>query len=350
MFNNIQMLRAVAATMVLLYHAASHYQALGGTELLFKLFSSIGYSGVDIFFVISGFVGAHTTLHKARTWSNAWTFATRRLLRIYLGYWPFFATTLAITYAFLPRELAEKDLLGSFFLTAIDLKRLVIFVTWSLTFELLFYVLLFASFALSSRLVKMLVHVLSLAVLLILVWTYATHHTPVLIFIAMLLEFLAGMMVYIYRERLKSWVWIAPCVVVAAAALAIGVGLNASVGSLRIFTFGTAAVALVVLAVVLEQSRTFVANRLLVALGDSSYTLYLAHLLLLMIFYYLGIRDFLAHQPVFVRESGFLLFLGTCLWITHWFYIWVEGPVYRWANAACSPGASVSAWRAPDAK
>src|SRR6185369_11737463 len=139
MFKNIQMLRAVAAAMVLLYHAVPHYQAMGGASLLFIKAASTGFAGVDIFFVISGFVAAHSTLDKARTVSNAWVFAKRRLLRIYLGYWPFFGLTLALTGVYAPRALDEMDLISSFFLTRIELKSLLLFVTWSLSFELLFY-------------------------------------------------------------------------------------------------------------------------------------------------------------------------------------------------------------------
>lgn len=50
MFNNIQMLRAVAAAMVFFYHAGAHYQALGGGLHFFSQFASIGFSDVDIFF------------------------------------------------------------------------------------------------------------------------------------------------------------------------------------------------------------------------------------------------------------------------------------------------------------
>ena len=166
----------------------------------------------------------------------------------------------------------------------------------------------------------------------------------------MLLEFLAGVIVYIHRAKLKSRVWIGPCLVAAALAYALGARLHASDGSVRIFTFGTAAVALVMLAVVLEQSQTFVANRFWVALGNSSYTLYLAHLSLLVAFYFLGIRGFLASQPGGVREAGFFLYLGFCFWLTHWFYIRVEAPLYRWASSARSLPPPDRAWQSPNAK
>jgi len=333
MFKNIQMLRAVAAAMVFFYHADAHYQVLGGRFLLFSQFASIGYSGVDIFFVISGFVVAHTTLNQARTFSNAWIFARRRLLRIYLGYWPFFAITLALSYIYSPSALPELDLLGSFFLTTIDARRMVVFVTWSLTFELLFYAIVSATFGLPVRVVKPLVHICGIGIALLLILTFSTPHTPVLMFLSFFLEFLAGAMVHLHRERLKRGLWIGPLLLVVFVAFTVGANLHATNDSVRIFTFGVGALALVMLALVLEQSRTLTANKIWIALGDSSYTLYLVHPSLLTVFYYWGIRDFLAGHSEFVRETGFLLYLGLGIWISQALYVRLERPLYRWASS-----------------
>lgn len=338
MFNNIQMLRAVAAAMVLFYHATPQYQAMGGASRLFISFANVGYTGVDIFFVISGFVAAHTTLNKTRSIFNAWTFVQRRLLRIYLGYWPFLGISLVLTFLYVPATLSDLDLVSSFFLTSIDLKRLALSVTWSLTFELLFYAIVTASFALSARVVKLWVHICGAGLLLILIWTYRTPHSPLLLFLSMFLEFLAGVLVYIHRKRLESRWWIGPCLFVAFVAFVMGAHLHATDGSVRIFTFGTGALALVMLVLTLEQSRTLIASRIWVALGDASYTLYLVHLSLLLVFYFWGIRDFLASQPALLRETGFFLFLGLCIWISRMLYLWIEAPLYRRASASHASG------------
>lgn len=334
MFNNIQMLRAVAAAMVFFYHAGAHYQALGGGLHFFSQFASIGFSGVDIFFVISGFVVAHTTLGQTRTLSNAWIFAQRRLLRIYLGYWPFFGLTLALTYLYEPTALAKMKLLSSFFLTTIEAQRTVLYVSWSLTFELLFYAMVTAAFALSVQVVKPLVHVCAIGVFLILLLTFSAPDSSALMFISFLLEFLAGMLVYIHRERLKSRLWIGPLALAVLVAFAIGAQFHATNGSVRIFTFGMGALTLVMLALVLEQSGTLIANKFWVALGDASYTLYLVHPCVLSVFYFWGIRDFLAGQSVFLRETGFFLYVGLGLCISQALYILMERPLYRWASSS----------------
>lgn len=333
MFNNIQMLRAFAASLVLIHHAGAHYQAMGGIWGWFSQLASVGFAGVDVFFVISGFVAAHTTFDKARSWSNAWHFARRRLARIYLGYWPFLAAMMAITWVFTPAAIPKIDVLGSVFLTTIKLDRLAIYVTWSLTFELLFYALVSATLLLPMRQVNRLVYLAALGVFASLVATYSQAHSAVQIFTAMLFEFLAGMLIYMHRQSLGQR-WLVPvCALLGGAAFVLGARLHATDGSIRIFTFGLGAVAWVTLAVALEQTRTYVANRVLVALGDASYTLYLSHLLLLAAFYFMGLRDFLAVQSGWVRETGFFLFLAFCLWFSHLLYIVMERPLYRWAVA-----------------
>ena len=331
MFSNIQMLRAIAAAMVFFFHAAQHYQALGGQSHLFFNLASFGFSGVDIFFVISGFVVAHTTLGNTRTLGNAMSFAKRRLMRIYLGYWPFFALTLVTAYMYEPAVQADQQFLLSFLLATIDAKGMVLFVSWSLTFEAIFYALVTATFGVAEEPFKRMVQATGICIFLVLVWTYPKPHSLPVMFASFLFEFIVGMTIYIHKDHLvKRWL-IAPLAAVAIIAWLMGWHLHATNDSVRTFTFGTGAAALVMLVLVLEQSKTALANRFLVALGNSSYTLYLAHPLLLSIFYFWGIRDFLAMQSPLIREAGFFLYLALCIGICQILYELLERPLYRWA-------------------
>lgn len=331
MFSNIQMLRAVAAAMVFFFHATGHYQALGGQSDIFLKFAAFGFSGVDIFFVISGFVVAHTTLGKTRTLSSAISFSKRRLLRIYLGYWPFFALTLLVAYIYEPAVQADQQFLLSFLLGTIDPKALVLFVSWSLTFEAIFYALIAATFGISVELFKRMVLASGIFIFILLIWTYSEVHSSYLIFASFLLEFIAGITIYIYKDCLARRWLIAPIAAVIVIAFLAGIRLHATNDSVRIFTFGAGAVASVMLAVVLEQSKTALASGIAVTLGNASYTLYLAHPVLLGIFYFWGIRDFLALQLPLVREAGFFMYLALCIGISQMLYALIERPLYRWA-------------------
>ncbi len=332
MFNNIQMLRAVAAAMVFFFHADPHYQALRGAGRLFSSIASFGFAGVDIFFVISGFVVAHTTLERSRNLTSAWKFARRRVLRIYLGYWPFLALTLLLAYLYTPEALAEFDLLRSFFLATIDAKRTAVYVAWSLSFELLFYATVTATFVLPAVLMKRASYTTAIVVFGVLLWTLGVPHNTAMMFLSFSLEFLVGFVVYIHRQKFCSMWLIGPLAMVVIAAFSAGVQWQANNGSLRILTFGTGAVALVMLALLAEQSRFLIANKTWVALGDSSYTLYLFHPSLLTAFYWWGLRDFLAAQPEIWRDTGFFLLLALGLWTSHHLYRMMERPLYRWAT------------------
>ena len=72
MLSSIQVLRGIAAVMVVMFHGLGF---------------QIGSSGVDIFFVISGFIMFHTNRNAFGLTGAAILFFKRRLLRIAPLYW-----------------------------------------------------------------------------------------------------------------------------------------------------------------------------------------------------------------------------------------------------------------------
>jgi len=117
-YDTIQVLRFGAALMVVLTHCASGYFLPGN-------------AGVDIFFVISGFI--ITRVLGQRT---AGDFARDRLTRIYPIYWLALLPLLPWGGAFDPARLATSASLWPWF-GAINLPYLV--PGWTLMYELLFY-------------------------------------------------------------------------------------------------------------------------------------------------------------------------------------------------------------------
>lgn len=329
MFQNIQLLRAVAAFMVFCFHAAPQYHAMGGRWISFERVASLGFAGVDVFFVISGFVAALTTLGKPRTAANASEFLKRRVLRIYLGYWPFFAIALAVFAVTPGQNVQQMNLLGSFFLTTVEMPRLLLYVSWSLTYELLFYIIVSATFCLPARAVVWIAHFALVGLVSVMALKWHDPLSPLFIFLAFFLEFLAGSLLFVYRQVLLTRWLIFPCAILAGIGYGLGGSIMATDGAPRIFTFGMGAVFLVMLAVVLEQSRTWQAGRFIVSLGDASYTLYLIHLILLVVFAS-TVRGTLAEQPLVWRELGFFLFLACGVWLSRVLYSHMELPLYRW--------------------
>ena len=91
----LQALRALAALAVLFFHMAPHW-ALSPHLAPAQAWMHWGFSGVDVFFVLSGFV-VYQTADKPSY--SARRFLLRRGLRIYLGYWPVLLLTAALAWA-----------------------------------------------------------------------------------------------------------------------------------------------------------------------------------------------------------------------------------------------------------
>ena len=134
----IQSLRAVAALMVLFFHIGPH---LAAAPLLAPLqgLTQWGFSGVDIFFVLSGFVVYRTAKSSMQAYDTA-TFVRHRLLRVYSGYWPALIAFAFVSVVLLrvPLPPLEKILLSSV-LAYHDLFDNWLGAAWSLTYELSFY-------------------------------------------------------------------------------------------------------------------------------------------------------------------------------------------------------------------
>jgi len=80
-------LRAIAIVMVLLWHLTpGHNSDRGLRSLVFKL-SDVGWSGVDLFFVLSGFLITRILLRAKNESRPIWFFVVRRLLRIVPAYY-----------------------------------------------------------------------------------------------------------------------------------------------------------------------------------------------------------------------------------------------------------------------
>ena len=141
MLYNIQFLRFVAAMLVVLYHSAIRLPENDSAfRIIFNAGESVGFAGVDIFFVISGYIMAHTSAGQSGT-ANSMNFARRRLARIFSGYWPFFILAVIIFAYLRPEHFAASNLVKSFLLWPQPLNHVLLEITWTLSFELYFYLL-----------------------------------------------------------------------------------------------------------------------------------------------------------------------------------------------------------------
>lgn len=329
MLVNIQLLRALGALLVLLHHALPHYQAMGGNNPLLVAISKWGFLGVDIFFVISGFIIAHTTMSKSRGTRSALIFLWHRLSRIFLGYWPFYALCLYLA-SHSPAALSGYNLIGSFFLLLLPQSSLVLSVSWSLSYELYFYAIFFALFWIPTRIIRKAMPVAFVALITInLTCKTDTSNSLDFLLSGFLLEFFAGVMIGLAANPLKKLKQ--PGILIACAITAIAIGISSEVVSLpyRALSYGTAGALLVISAICARNTIRSHLARLANMLGDASYTIYLSHLPLLTIFYASGLRGWFTAKGAGYPEFGLAALVLICLTFSVIFYFLIEKPLYR---------------------
>jgi exopolysaccharide production protein ExoZ len=153
-FDALQVLRALAAGLVVYQHAFANWAEKGVGQGAAPLIDHLGEFGVKLFFVISGFIIVHTASQLPQGWESAKTFWRRRIRRIVPLYWivttVYLAKNLLVGQSYAPHEI-----LGSyFFIPYVNPQGLVqpiLGLGWSLNFEMFFYMLFGALFFLPRR-------------------------------------------------------------------------------------------------------------------------------------------------------------------------------------------------------
>lgn len=157
---NIQALRGIAALLVFIAHIIGAERDYGGGESLLPHFLHMGESGVDLFFLISGFIMVYVTgsnghsedYHKGHGYIQSIQFFYRRAARIYPLYWVL-TLGLLVLYAgkkILFAEATPIDNYVSSFLLLPDKQFPIIPVGWTLVHEMYFYII-FSVFLLFHR-------------------------------------------------------------------------------------------------------------------------------------------------------------------------------------------------------
>ncbi|MFC5496748.1 acyltransferase family protein [Caenimonas terrae] len=330
MFRNIQLLRAWGAVLVLLHHYRLNYLAMGGANALLKAVMPYGFVGVDIFFAISGFIMMHVIHGRQADPENVRDFLGRRFLRIYGWYLPCMAFGLAIMASYDPGAFADVDLLGSATLTSVVMHRLALPISWSLSYELYFYLAIALGWFFLGRTLKA---GLWAALVLLVLWSALVPYREgtLLSFVTTpsILEFLAGALFYVYKDKLAHRPLLALYAVASVVLFWLGVRYQATNEFVRIRTFGAGAFFLLCLFVTLEQTGVLRAGRLASVLGDASYSVYLLHLPFVSLFNGTGLRQHLADAGPLLAEAGFWAFVLAFLALCAGLHYCVEKPLYR---------------------
>jgi exopolysaccharide production protein ExoZ len=312
---SIQYLRAVAALSVLAFHLIVRF---GGPL-------PVGASGVDIFFVISGFVMWVTTADRRVTPAE---FMLKRIVRIVPNYW---IATVVTALLILVRpnfmhghELDSYRFFGSlFFLPTLAGNKLlpVVLQGWTLIYEMIFYILFAASLFVEQRRRPYLIT----ATLCALAILHATAAEPHIVSVTnpMLLEFLAGVWVGILWKNSDIAPGLAATLFVAGAiCLVLSECLQPDLP--QVVKFGGPAVFLVAGSAFYEKTTGVREIRMLRFLGAASYSIYIWHVVLATVLEGLLLRIQLPlTMHVLLEATGTVFF--TCI-----IYIAVELPITRY--------------------
>ena len=141
--NGIQLLRAIAVLLVVHCHILDRQAGLGGSlQQSFFYLQNFGAAGVDIFFVISGFIITIVANPYAQH-RQGWPFFVKRLLRVVPLYWLVSVLAAILFYrrngSMVETEAIAKTFLFYPFIGNSPSMGPVVFQGWTLSFELLFY-------------------------------------------------------------------------------------------------------------------------------------------------------------------------------------------------------------------
>lgn len=314
---SIQVLRAVACLMVLVHHARNPrpwmFDPMVGWNLT---------TGVDIFFVISGFI-----MYAAAREDTPAEFMRRRIVRIAPLYW--IATLTWVAWLAL-RNLPTPDA-GHLWLSLGMVPHAspqhpntvwpVLVPGWTLTFEMGFYVL----FAL-GLMVRRVVPVTTIAIVGLVTVGFVMEQqgaVPRAFTGPILLAFLAGVWIAWFHEKVgfaRAW----PLAVLGG----LGLALHATpvLDLPKIWVVASSA-ALVAGALAFEPALRARRPRVLELLGDASYAIYLFHTLVLAAVMWQGRKLPLEGWPQFLTLMALGCGLSTLAGLA--VHLWVEKPMLK---------------------
>jgi len=342
--DSIQILRGIAALAVVVHHACLMVSENGSrTGWLNRLgyFPDLGAAGVDIFFVISGFIMVYVSREAFGRPRAEWQFWQKRIVRIVPLYW--FYTTLmlllvlspfAMKHAVFSPGYAIKSYLfipafipGSGF----TLPQPLLATGWTLCYEMFFY-FIFGLWLRWGKLMTLVPFILCAFLLSMAGSRLLGSGSAIGVFLGqpMMFEFLYGVIVGVIFVKVgpPARLVARACLTLAAICFAVSIFARAELAWRWLF-WGLPSGLLIYGAVGLTIGKGLVA-RAWARLGDASYTLYLMH-----VFVTLTLGGILRRGIVLPRVPSDLLIGATvvlCVFLSWFAYLYLELPLGRWLS------------------
>lgn len=339
-FGNLQAVRGVAAMLVLLVHAThvpGHYGPWVWPFLLY------GPAGVDVFFVISGFIITMIAVAAGSSGprlSVAQDFAIRRIVRIYPLFWiALLAFWLLYPHVKVGVDIAQTPMWRLFLL--MDQHNYLILAAWTLQFEIYFYLVVTVILLIAPRNVFLGLAVWGIASLGLATvgYLYDPGMFYEVVTSPLLAEFLFGAAVAYAIQKGETRL-AGPALVAGIAMFLVGGYANSLYGDwlphVRALCFGPAS-ALVIYGLLVAESRSgIVFPRIMRRIGDASYSIYVWHQPLLFgigsVFVLIGLHSVLPGFALFLLSVAIMIGLGFAS------FAWIEVPIQRFLQPRLTGG------------
>jgi len=348
-YRNIQGMRAIAALVVVVCHMFDYIEPMRTHWA--RQFIFVGGAGVDIFFVISGFIIYHVMQRSIATMDivgkgpAVYAFAMKRFIRIYPLYWIVFGTSYLIKAWASPTAPSTQPLLPLLALVG-NLPNPSVNVAWTLTFEVYFYAMVALSLLLFAKraMVGMTIWFVMVALASLLGWWLAWGKPLDFVFCPIVLEFLLGIAVAMLVDRgfrrfhgallVGAFIWMAigtaflrpEIFVLNEAVLGRQVAISHSF-TVHVFGLGIPAAIFIYGMVVLEIRQRWIMPRVLQYLGNASFSIYLWHA---VVFYAVAEVFALRGWVGVVSSTGLTaLMVAIGLGFSLLSYHFLEGPLLR---------------------
>jgi exopolysaccharide production protein ExoZ len=330
--HGIQYLRGVAAVSVVVFHLAWQLQRMAPSNIRLSTLAS----GVDLFFVISGFIMVYSTAGGTRV--SAREFFERRLIRIAPLYW--LATAGAVVVLLVVPQFVRQSTLSfahvlasfAFFPTlhpsASGVYAPLVYVGWTLNYEMLFYALFAAGIALGFGSCARVLAIASAPILILSTIGLVFRPTGLLGFYSnpVMLEFVFGMFLAISLENLaqsKMYTWFSLFGLILLFALPEATEFSRSLryGLIASAVVGTSALAI------------WPQMKLMRLVGDASYSIYISHFFVLSAFVQFWKPAF--GPPVGWESLIYYYVAGTAFSVLAGILCWriVEDPITSWCKS-----------------
>ena len=297
---SIQLFRGIAVLMVIAFHFRQYLNGVYAQNDLGDRLFGLGEMGVDIFFVISGFIIVYSS--KNALANTAFEFSIKRFFRLYPVYIITFAFLLVADYS---TNHSNSDIIKSSFLIPNDYNFIgpwygysINLPAWTLTYEVLFYAVFAISISISHKyrsIISMFLLV-SLCCLSQLYFRGFLQIDPItrdtvsysainnLVFTSnpIVYDFIFGVILgeaYIrYSERISAIAGMKPFLIITLmiSAMIMFSGFNRGAGIER---WGLMSFVLVGSLLFYERVSQLKCNSVLVYVGELSYSLYINHMI-----------------------------------------------------------------------